>query len=289
MKEILINLAKNIPDSLYLRIVYLIKKHSILHLKNPITFNEKLQWLKVYDHNPLYTTLVDKAEAKRWIASKIGESFVPKTFGVWDSFDEIDFESLPNTFVLKATHDSGTVVFCNDKENFDKEKANLIFKKALRNNYYWRGREWPYKNVKPRVIAEEYLDIKSMECAEYKLFCYNGVVNWVMECRGIAHRVNGGRTNDGYDRNYNHLPVTFTNPNSGKQYQKPQQWDELLRIAEILSEGIPEVRVDTYCVNGKIYIGELTFFHDGGFCDFKPSSWDKKFGIGIDLSRVGTK
>lgn len=190
---------KWIPDDTYLRLAYRIRMGKKLNLDHPRTFNEKLQWLKLYDRKPEYTTMVDKYEAKQWVASRIGEEYIIPTLGIWDHFDEIDFDALPNQFVLKCTHDSGGLVICRNKATLDKEKAKKKLDHCLRNNYFWGMREWPYKNVKPRIIAEKYmedsagraelLDDKSTYngLTDYKFFCINGKPRFVYVSRGFEY------------------------------------------------------------------------------------------------------
>lgn len=250
-----------------------------LNLNDPKTFNEKLQWLKLYDRRDIYTTLVDKYEAKKCVASMIGEEYIIPTLGVWSCFEDIDFNKLPSSFVLKCTHDSGGLVICKNKENFDEKNAKKKINKYLERNYYWRTREWPYKEVKPRIIAEKYLNAKSL--VEYKIFCFNGKPSLFLVCKGSAHGL--GRTNDFYDLEFNHIPVIVTYPNSSEVEKKPNEYEKLIRIASILSETIPQVRVDTYVADGKVYFGEMTFFHDSGFCHFSPDSYDLEFGKMINL------
>lgn len=254
------------------------------NLENPQTFNEKLQWLKIHDRNPLYHQLVDKYEAKKYFAEMIGSQYVIPTIGVWDRFEDIDFSKLPRSFVLKATHNSGGVIVCKDKATFDISTAKEKFKKWLSSNYYLSGREWPYKGLKPRIIAEEYLDVlDSKGLVEHKIFCFNGVPTLFLVCKGKAH--GAGRTNDFYDVDFNHIPVTVTFPNSPDLEKKPPEYDELVAIAAKLSRGIPQVRVDTYLADHRIHIGEMTFFHDGGMCHFKPATYDAEFGKLLQLPK----
>ena len=253
-----------------------------LDLDNPKTYSEKLQWLKLYDRNPLYTTLVDKASVKDYVAERIGEEHIIKTLGVYDSFEEIDFDKLPNQFVLKTTHDSGGVFICKDKSKLKMHKARAKINGRLKRDYFMHNREWPYKNVKRRVIAEEFItDLGKDGLCEYKIFCFNGEPKIVLLCKGEAH--GAGRTNDYCDLEYNRLPFVSVNPNSEGEIVKPKEHDEIIEIAKKLSQGFPQVRVDTYVSNGKIYFGELTFFHNSGFSLFEPKEWDKILGDYITL------
>ena len=288
VKDGVMTVARIVPDPLYLRVGYFLRMGRPLRMNPPRTFNEKLQWLKLHDRNPLYTRLVDKYEMRGYVRERLGDEFlIPLAGGPWNSFDEIDFDALPERFVLKCTHDSGSVWVVRDRAAFDTSAVKGQIERALSRNYYWRGREWPYKNVRPRIVAEEYVELDSPDCAEYKLFCYGGRVSWVMVCRGRAHDPQGGRTNDGFDADFHPLPVSFTNPRSQTPLVKPAEWGELKRVAEALADGMPQVRVDTYLAAGKIYVGEMTFYHDGGFCRFDPPEWDAKFGEGLDITAGG--
>ena len=271
---------KRKPDKKIIERKYELAFGKKINLDNPKTFNEKLQWLKLYDRNPLYTKMVDKYEAKEYVAEKMGKEYIIPTLGVWDKFSDIDFDSLPNQFVLKCTHDSGGLVIVKDKSKFDKEIAKEKIDRCLKRNYYWHGREWPYKNVKPRIIAEKFLEDMD-ELVEYKMFCFSGEVKVVLVCKGQAH--GAGRTNDYCDINLNRLPFTSLNPNSDGELPVPKELPLLIDFANKLSVGIPEVRVDTYLANGKIYFGELTFFHNSGLAKFNPPEWDKKLGEYITL------
>lgn len=273
-------------DKRYLQKFFECKLGKKLNLNNPVTFNEKLQWLKLYDRKPNYTTMVDKYAVKKYVADIIGEEYIIPSLGVWNHFDEIDFDKLPTQFVLKCTHDSGGIVICNDKSNFDLKAAKRKIERSLKRNYYWPCREWPYKDVKPRIIAEEYLSIFEVgqELIEYKFFCFNGDPRLVLICKGNPH--GSGRTNDFYDMDFKHLPVEVTYPNARERCLKPKEFNEMRDIARKLSLGIPHLRVDLYVANGKIYFGETTFFHDAGFCKFNPPEWDKYLGDMLELPAV---
>ena len=259
------------------------------NLQDPQTFNEKLQWLKLHDRNPLYHVLVDKYAAKEFFKKTIGEEYVIPTIGVWDYFEDIDFSSLPDQFVLKTVHNSGGVIICKDKKSFNIEEARKKIKKWQKMDYYMLfGREWPYKGVKPRIIAEEYLAVlESSELKEYKVFCFDGEPKLILVCKGTAH--GDGRSNDFYDMDYNHIPVTVTYPNSKVKETRPPEHDEIISIARKLSTGIPQVRIDTYLADGKVYIGEMTFYHDSGLCNFQPPIFDVEFGKLIHLPGVETR
>lgn len=264
-------------DEIYVRVEYFIVFGKRLRLKNPQTYSEKLQWLKLHEGDPIYTRMVDKAEAKKYVTEIIGEEYIIPTYGVWNHFDEIDFDKLPDQFVLKTTHDSGGVIICKDKKTLDKNAAKVKLEKSLKNDYYYTSKEWPYKNVVPRIIAEKYMEDESGELCDYKLFCFDGK----MKALFIAtDRFTLGEETkfDFFDENFNHLPFTNGHPNATKPIKKPESFQQMKDLAEKLSQKIPHVRVDFYCTNGKIYFGELTFFHWGGFKRFEPEEWDFKFG-----------
>lgn len=271
------------PDESYLKLKYWACIGKKLNLRDPKTFNEKLQWLKLYDRKPEYTLMVDKYEAKKYAAERIGEKYVIPAIGVWDRFDEIDFSELPDQFVLKCTHDSGGLVICKNKAAFDIESAKAKINKSLRKNYYLQGREWPYKNVKPRIIAEKYLeDSKTRELRDYKFFAFDGIVKAMFIATDRQRK--GAETKfDYFDINFTHLPFTNVHPNADACPAKPERFDEMVRLAEKLSVGFSQLRVDFYEVNGVVYFGEFTFSHMSGFAPFVPEKWDKTFGDWIKL------
>jgi hypothetical protein len=225
--------------------------------------------------------MVDKYEVRKIIEKEVGEEYLIPLLGVWDNFKDIDFKILPNQFVLKPNHVSGSVVVCTDKTTFNLKKAERVLNKALHRNYFYDGRETPYKNVKPCIIAEKYMvDESGEELKDYKFFCFNGEPKLLF----IATDRNIGKTKfDFYDIDFNHLPFTNGHDNSTKPILKPENFDKMIDLAGKLSKGIPHVRVDFYNINGKIYFGEYTFHHWGGIIPFKPKEWDKKLGDLIKL------
>ena len=271
-----------LPDKLALKIQYKNTFLRPLNLKNPQTFNEKLQWLKLYNRKPEYSKMVDKYEAKKYVASIIGEEYIIPTYGVYNSFDEIDFEALPNQFVLKCTHGSGDVVICKDKASFDYENARKKLTKSLKTNYYKIGREWPYKNVKPRIIAEKFLDDGNGCLRDYKIFCFSGEAKLILIA---SDRFTSSEPKfDYFDNNFKYLEFDWTHPRSKSNIpQKPQLFDVMMNLAETLSTDIPHLRVDFYEFEDKVFFGELTFFHAGGFTDFTPDEWDFTIGEWIKL------
>ena len=234
----------------------------------------------------MYTQLVDKYEVKQIVSDQIGEQYVIPTLGVWDTFDEIDFSKLPDKFVLKCTHDSGSQAICTDKRKFDKERCKRHFEKCLRHNYFWGQREWPYKNVKPRIIAEKYMvDSTTHDLRDYKFFAFNGKVRAMF----IATERQNAREEtkfDFFDENFVHLPFLNGHPNAKTMPPKPQNFEEMKQLAEKLSRGLPQVRIDFYEADGCSYFGEFTFFHWSGMTPFEPAEWDSIFGKWIDLSLV---
>ena len=277
----LLHLDGLIPDKLYLQMLYRRVFDKKLDLKNPKGYNEKLFWMKLYDHRPEYTTMVDKYAVKKYVANIIGEEYIIPTIGVWDKPEDIEWEKLPNQFVLKCTHDSGGLVICRDKEKLDIQSAMNKLRKSLKTNYYKAGREWPYKNVPRRIIAEKYMEDKSVgELPDYKFFCFDGVVKALFIG---TERGTGDVKFDYYDADFNHLDLVQIHPISGKDLPKPQRFEKMKELASKLSKGLPQVRVDFYNINGEIYFGELTFFHHGAVIPFHPESWDYTFGSWIKL------
>ena len=282
---------RNVPDAELLKRKYKLIFGKELDLENPKTFNEKLQWLKLYDRKPEYTTMVDKVAAKRYVAEKIGEEYVIPTLGVWDRFDDIDFDSLPNQFVLKCTHDSGGLVIVRDKAKLDRAAAKKKIEKCLRRNYYYLSREWPYKDVKPRILAEAYMedDQKNRTLKDYKLFCFSGEPKSILTVTG-GHDDESKILRRMYDPQWNLLPIALHGkPMVTEAEPMPEQLPELLRLAGILSKDMPHLRTDFYVVNGKIYFGELTFYHMSGLARMDPPEWGQTFGSFIVLPGITNK
>lgn len=284
LRRALKKISHVIPDKIYISLRYRKRLGEWPNLNNPKNYNEKLQWLKLYDRNPEYTKMVDKYEAKKYIAEKVGEQYVIPTLGVWNSFDEIDFDALPNRFVLKCTHDSGGLVICRNKEELDIKAVKKKINDSLSENYYWQGREWPYKNVIPRIIAEAYLeeegdDIEEKCLTDYKFFCFNGIPKIMYRSQDKAKEP---RT-DFFDMDYNHLTIRMKDPNSEILPQKPEEFETMKRLAEIFAKGHSHIRVDFYVVNKMVYVGELTFYHCSGFAPIKPAEWSLRLGEWIHL------
>ena len=259
----------------------------LLNLKSPITFNEKLQWLKLHDRNPLYNTLVDKYRVKPWVAERIGSEYVTETYAVWESVNDVDISGLPGRFVLKTNHDCGGVVVCSDRRKFDLEAAKKKLAKHLRTNYYWGGREWPYEDVKPLVFAEEYIEPEDPGegLVDYKFFCFGGKADCVMACVGRAsgkprfYFLDRGWEVRRYNASSLSLPEGFSLP-------RPDGADGMFEIAERLSEGIPFVRVDLYDAGGRVLFGEMTLYPQSGFDPNILPEADERWGKMIDLDTV---
>lgn len=275
---------KYMSDEAYLRRYFKARTGRELNLENPLTFNEKIQWLKLYCRKNNFTNLVDKYEVKKIVAAEIGEEYVIPTLGVWESFEKIDFDSLPNQFVLKCTHDSGGLAICSDKLKFDINRARRKLNRSLKRNYYWFGREWPYKNVSPRIIAEQYMEDESNkgDLTDYKIHCFNGEPKVIQV---ITDRFSSeGMINDHYYPTWEKLDLARGHhATSNKLIPRPAEMDEMLELAKKLSAGIPYLRTDFYIVNHQIYFGELTFFPASGFKPFVPEKWDRIWGDWIKL------
>lgn len=257
-----------------------------LDLNNVKTYNEKLQWLKLHDRNDLYTKLVDKYEVKKIVSKIIGDEYIIPTLGVWEKFNDIDFDKLPEQFVLKCTHDSGGIIICKDKNKLNYKKAKFRFNRIIKRNYYYRQREWPYKNIKPRIIAEPYLEDKKYgELRDYKFFVFNGEVKLMYIA---TNRQGNGETYfDFFDKKFNHLDIINGHPNAPVCPEKPVNFDRMIKLAEKIAKNFIHARVDFYEVNGKIYFGEITFYHMSGFVPFVPEKWDLELGQMIILPKKG--
>ena len=272
-----------LPDALYLKIMFRLKMGYSLNLKAPKTFNEKLQWLKLYNRKSEYTKMVDKYEAKKVAEEILGKEYVIPTLGVWDRFEDIDFSTLPDRFVLKTTNGGGGsgVVICRDKKNLDKASAAERLNASLEASIYKHLKEWPYKDVKPRILAEKFMVDESGELRDYKFYCFNGEPKVFLVA---SERFSGHRTYfDYFDMDGNHLPFTQGGQNNPVIPTLPSTFEEMKKIAKKLSQGIPHVRIDLYSVDEKVYFGEFTFFDSSGFEKFTPKEWDGIFGSWVVL------
>lgn len=286
--KIIVKVVRDIPainhalrDDKYLSILYKGMFGKKLDFDNPQTLTEKIQWLKLNDRRPIYCNMVDKYEAKKYIADKIGEEYIIPTLGVWNRFDEIDFTKLPQQFVLKCTHDCGGLVICKDKSELDIDEARKKINKSLKSNFYWPAREWQYKNIKPRIIAEKYMEDESgTELKDYKIFCFNGRPEYVEVDfnRFVEHKLNP------YDFDWNPLNFCDSSRNDyDADIKKPARLDDMRRIAAELSKDMLFLRVDFYSIRDRIYVGELTLTPGAGFIKFDPGSVDLKYGRMLDL------
>ncbi len=271
-------------DEKYLRVKFQENTGTMLDLDNPTNFNEKLQWLKLYNRQSIYSTMADKYRAKDWIESKIGTEHTIKTYGAWKHFDDIDFDTLPDRFVLKCNHDCGSVVICLDKNHLDMKTAKKKLESALDRNYYWVGREWPYKDIDPLIFAEAYLvDESGRELKDYKFFCFNGEVKLIQV---DFDRVKNHRRNI-YNLDWQLLDLSIQYPRDPLMIiEKPAALKEMIDAAKKLSEGMPFLRVDFYSIYNNFYVGELTFYHGGGMERFDPPEWNERLGEWIDLKGV---
>lgn len=308
-------LLNNMDDETYLKIMWLIRIGYPIDFEHPRTFNEKLQWLKLHDHNPLYTIMADKYEAKQFVADRVGFEYVVPNYGVWDKFEDIDFDALPDAFVLKTTHDNAGVVVVEDRDNFNRKAAQKLLEKHLKKNHYFNTREWAYKNIKPRIIAEKLLkNSDKSELLDFKVSCFDGEPKFTyIQSRSCIDPNLMLTNNDGkpyfrfsdielefklrralndieiityYDNDFNIIPCSNSDgPSLYYAGSKPVNFEKMLEISRVLSQNIPHVRVDFYEVDGKLYVGELTFYTSAGFATFEPDEYNYKFGDMITLPK----
>lgn len=280
--RMLIKVSPLLRDDVYLKMLFPLRAGYKLNLCNPTTFNEKLQWLKINYRRPIMTQMADKYEAKKYTERLIGQEYVVKTYGVWDTFDQIDISKLPDKFVLKTTHDSGGVVICKAKNNFNFNHAKKKLTKHLKTKNYFITREWPYRNIKPRIMAEEFIeDVTKGDLWDYKFFCFDGEVKAMFIA---TERLLGKEVKfDFFDKHFNSLNIVQQHPNSSKKISKPDCFDEMVVLAERLSKGFPHLRIDFYNIGSQVFFGEYTFYHHGGIVPFHPKTWDYTFGEWINL------
>lgn len=272
-----------VPDSLYLKVLYRVIMGRKLNLKNPKEYNEKLQWLKLNDRKPEYSTMVDKYEVRGYIEDLLGDKYLIPCLGIYDSVDDIDIDALPDKFVLKCTHDSGSVEICKDKSSFDIEGARHRLSQAMKRNYYATYREWPYKSVKPRIIAEGYLEGDGGDLKDYKVMCFNGEAKIieVHENRFVEGKVH---TQTFYDREWGIVPLTQVETVTvDRPGERPRQLDEILRLSELIAKDMYHARIDWYIEGDKIYFGEITFFDGSGFESFSTPEMERMLGDMINL------
>ena len=272
-----------VPDSLYLKVLYRVIMGRKLNLKKPKEYNEKLQWLKLNDRKPEYSTMVDKYEVRGYIADLLGDKYLIPCLGIYDSVDDIDIDALPDKFVLKCTHDSGSVEICKDKSNFDIEGARHRLSQAMKRNYYATYREWPYKYVKPRIIAEGYLEGDGGDLKDYKVMCFNGEAKIieVHENRFVEGKVH---TQTFYDREWGIVPLTQVETVTvDRPSERPRQLEEILRLSELIAKNMYHARIDWYIEGDKIYFGEITFYDGSGFESFSTPEMERMLG---DMIRI---
>ncbi len=280
----ILTFLKFIPDKQMIQLEYRLKIKKKLNLNPPRTFNEKLQWLKLYDRKDIYTVMADKYKVRDYIKDKIGEQYLVPIYGVWDDIEEVPFDKLPNEFVIKCTHDSGSVVVCRNKNELNIPEVKKFLNGRLKKNSFWYGREWPYKNIKPRIIVEKLLkDSNNLNLPVYKLFCFNGEPKIIQQ---IQNDKNPDETVDYYDILWNRINMRQRFPNSNNSIEKPKKLDEMISIAKKLSKDIPFLRIDFYVVNDEIVFSEHTFYTDAGYSIFEPESenWDERLGEWIELT-----
>lgn len=278
-------IARILPDKLYLSIKFRSHMGYWMDWNNPQTFSEKLQWLKIYDRHPEYIKLVDKVAVKDYVSNIIGNQYIIPTLAVYDSAEDVDFNALPNQFVLKCTHDSGGIVICRDKMTLDKEAAIKKLRKGLKRTYVIQNREYPYKIVPRRIIVEKYMENENGDLIDYKFFCFNGFPRYLLVVSG-RYKKKTEIKNDFFDMNWNHLPFTMDHPNNPIIPQQPENFELMKHISAILSSGKSFVRVDLYNIKGHIYFGELTFFPMSGVGCFNPQEWDLKIGHLLKLPDI---
>lgn len=268
-----------LSDESYVKLIYRLRLGRKLNLDNPRTFTEKLQWLKVNDHNPMYTRMADKLGMRDFVAERIGDGHTVPVLGRWDRFDGIDFSSLPERFVLKTNHDSGSYVICHGKASLDMDKARRTIERSMRRNYYRTTREWQYKDIPHRIYAEQLLG-DGDALTDYKFFCFNGQPRFMY----VEQESASDPSQAIFDMDYNPVPFTMEDVRSERLPDKPAAFTEMIGYAKELSRDVPFLRVDMYCVKGVVYIGELTFYHYGGYIPFNPKEWDLRIGEMLNLS-----
>ena len=276
-------LTKDMPDEAFLIRKYKAAMGRDLSLSKPVTFNEKLQWLKLYDRRPEYTVMADKLAVRQYITEKLGEEHLIPLLGVWDDPDDIDFDLLPNQFVLKCNHNSGLgMCICKDKSTLDIEKVRSELRKGLREDYYQKTREWVYKDIPRKIICEKFMTNGGQELEDYKIHNFNGEAKFVLVCRDRFSDT--GLTEDFFTPQWEHLPVKRPKlANASVPIPRPEHLEQMLEFSKILSKDIPFVRTDFYVIEGKVYFGEITFFPASGMATFHPARWDATFGSWLKL------
>lgn len=284
---ILYNLGGFIPDKLYLSLIYKIRMGIFPCLKNPSTYQEKMQWLKLHDRKPEYTIMADKYAVKKYVADKIGEKYIIPTLGIWDNANKIEWDALPDKFILKTTHGCGgtDVIIIDKQKEFDKKSITKRLNKSLKKNTYPRLREFPYKNIPRKIIAETYLEsseVYKTAIDDFKLYCFDGEVKFILV---VSNRISDTKSLDYFSPDWEHLEICDVGEKNAKVVpEKPENLEEMIRIAELLSKNIRHVRIDLYNLKGKIYFGEFTFYDAGGFARYNPKEWESTLGSFIDIT-----
>lgn len=280
--KIVKKILKLLPDKIYLQLMYFKHFKKFINFNNPKSFNEKIQWLKLNYRNVKFTDMADKYKVKQYISKMIGDEYVIPTLGVWDTPEKIEFNKLPEKFVLKCNNDSGGIVICKDKKNLNIEETKKFLRTRLNNNGFWYGREWPYKNIKPCIIAEKYMENDGQnELVDYKFFCFNGEPKMVLVCSERFSSKNMCETY--FDENWNLLNIVEDNHRIDKEQRIPQNFEKMKMISKKLSRGMPFVRIDFYEIMDKLYFGEITFFPASGLEKFKPKEWNYILGDMINI------
>lgn len=280
-----IGFYNKMDDKKYILKEWKVKMKTTCNIEAPKSFNEKLQYLKLYNRKPEYTDMVDKYEAKNFVSKIIGEEYIIPTIGIYKKFKNIDFEKLPNKFVLKPTHTSGDIFICKDKEKINNRKLRKQVKKWLKRKYYYIHREWPYKNIKPRIIAEKYMATDDQpELLDYKFFCFNGEPKFLYVSEGLSDHSTAKISFVDMDYKMAEFHRKDYKP-FDKLPKQPENFEEMKELARKLSQNIPFVRVDFYEVEGKTYFGELTFYPGSGYIPFEPEEYDKVLGDMLELPK----
>lgn len=275
-KEWVLGFAPKMDDKVYLEMFWYYRMGCNIDIEHPVTFNEKLQWLKLYDRQKQYTMMADKYSVKGWVKERIGEEYVIPTYGVYDNFAEIDFSKLPSSFVIKATHDSGSAIICENKEYLDLMKTEKSISLSLSRNKFLVEREFAYRDIKPRIIIEKYLGQTQDKITDYKFMCFNGNCKLCFTC--TERNSDDGLKVTFFDLDWNILPFEREYPKSSNEIPKPKRLKDMIKLAERLASDIPFVRVDFYEIGEEIFFGEMTFYPGSGYEKFTPYEWDERIG-----------
>lgn len=276
----------HLPDKEYVQMMYPLIMKKQINLENPKTFNEKIQWLKLYDHRPEYTMLVDKYKVREYIAENFGEQYLIPLLGEWDDPEEIDFAVLPEKFVLKCNHNSGLgMCICRDKSKLNIEKVRIELRKGLKEDFYLKGREWPYKNVPRKILCEKYMtDRDKTELVDYKVHNFNGIPQFILVCSNRFSE--DGLHEDFYTIDWEKMPVKRPEAPTTEEIKKPLNLQRMLEISKQISAGYPFMRTDFYEINGKLYFGEITLYPASGWDEFEPDEYDMIFGNMLTLPEI---